>query len=204
MSTIVQGLFFVLGALTIGSALMVVSVRDASRATSWMASTFAFAAALFCLLQAPFVGIVQALVGVVVVAMLFGFALRLTNNDQTFVVRGLVRRWWFAALGALVLFGLVLVPVLFRPGLPGGGSWPRNDLGAASPAETGAGVGGSVAGIAEIGRSLMQEFVLPFEVMAVLLLVGIVGAVVVVRNEHVGDVVGATTRRRIARIYTIE
>src|SRR5687767_2706936 len=131
MNTVILGIFFVLAAIMLGSALMVVTVRNMSQAASWLASSFAAAAALYCLLQAPFVGIVQALVAVLVIRMLLGLTLRLTQHDPAFTTRQVFRRWWLAALGALTLFALVLVPVLFQPGLPGGGSWPRDDLASA-------------------------------------------------------------------------
>jgi NADH-quinone oxidoreductase subunit J len=208
MNTVILGIFFVLAAIIIGSALMVVTVRNLSHAASWLASSFAASAALYCLLQAPFVGIVQALITVVAITMLLGLTLRLTLHDPALTNRQLFRRWWLAALGALLLFALVLVPVLFQPGLPGGGSWPRNDPASLAPAETGAGTGASVAGAAEIGRSLMQEYVLPFEIAAILLLVGLIGAVVIARNEQpVSDEVTLSERgprRRTARIYSIE
>lgn len=208
MNTVILGIFFVLAAIIIGSALMVVTVRNMSHAASWLASLFAGAAALYCLLQAPFVGIVQALITVVAITILLGLTLRLTQHDPALSNRQVFQRWWLAALGALLLFALVLVPVLFQPGLPGGGSWPRNDLASLAPAETESGTGASLAGPAEIGRSLMQEYVLPFEIAAILLLVGLIGAVIIVRNDQPGDDELTSTepgpRRRTARIYSVE
>ncbi len=202
MNTVILVLFLVLGLYIIGSALMVVTVRDLQNAVSWLASTIAAVAAMFCLLEAPIVGIVQVLVAVVVIAMLFGYGVRLTANDPLFAARDLIGRWWLTALGALLLFALVLVPVLWFPGLPGDGAWPRDDLALAPPPGGGATTAG-VAGIAAIGRSLMQEFVLPFELAAILLLVGIIGTTVIIRMGK-NEPSAPAARKRIARIYSVE
>src|SRR4028118_1200683 len=103
MNTVILGIFFVLAAIIIGSALMVVTVRNMSHAASWLGSSFAAAAALYCLLQAPFVGIVQALITVVAIIMLLGLTLRLTQHDPALTDRQVFRRWWLAALGAVLL-----------------------------------------------------------------------------------------------------
>lgn len=201
MNTTIQIIFGVLGVILLGSALMVVLTRHVLHAAAWLGSSFAAAAALFFLLEAPFVGIVQGLVSLVAVTTLFVLAIRLTRHDPVEATRQVIARWWLVAAGAVVLFALVLVPVLFRPGLPNGGTWPRTDLGSADPAQTGAGIGGAVAGAAEIGQSLMSEYVVPFEVVAILLLVGVVGAVILMQRD---PDVAATVRRRRARIYHIE
>jgi NADH-quinone oxidoreductase subunit J len=203
MDTVLIIVFFALGVVALGAALLAVLARSLGSSVVWLVSSLAAVAALVCLLQAPFVGIVQGLAAVVVTGSLLMFAVRHAEVDPLFAARQLVRGWWFAALGALVLGGLVLVPTFFSPGLPGGGTWPRTDF--AAPAAAEGGIGGSVAGIADVGRSLMNEYLLPFEIAAVVLLIGLVGAIVLVRDAQPDDrTATATTSKRRARIYSVE
>ena len=113
------------------------------------------------------------------------FAIMLTRQITGEATRQLFERWPWAAVTAAGIFLLVIVPTILRPGLPAGtggpgGSWPRTDP-AATTAETAPGTEGAapIAGAFEIGRSFMQEYLLPFEVASILLLVALIGAIVI-------------------------
>ena len=203
MNTVIQVIFFILSALILVSGLMVVIVKNIIHAALWLIASFAGVAALYFLLEAPFIGVVQVLVYAGAVSILMLFAIMLTRQIAGEATRQLFERWWVAGVAAVGIFLFVLVPTILSPGLPAGASgeggvWPQRDLVAATAtpeqqgtdqsAEQPAAAG--VAGALEIGRSFMREYLLPFEVASVLLLVALIGAVVIAYEER-------SRRRRI-------
>jgi NADH-quinone oxidoreductase subunit J len=191
MNTVIQVIFFILSALVLVSGLMVVIVKNIIHAALWLIASFAGVSALYFLLEAPFIGVIQVLVYAGAVSILMLFAIMLTRQVAGEATRQLFERWWVAAIAAIGIFVFVLVPTLLWPALPGQGGattgWPRADLAATgAPAANGAAgaTGAPIAGALEIGRSFMQEYLLPFEVASILLLVALVGAVVIAYEER--------------------
>ena len=190
MNTVIQIVFFILSALVLLSGVMVVVAKNIIHAALWLIASFAGVAALYFLLEAPFIGVVQVLVYAGAVSILMLFAIMLTRQVTGEATRQLFERWWVSAVVAVGLFFLVIVPTILRPGITtaGGepGTWPRTDL-AQQPA-TGGGTAAetttTIAGAFEIGRSFMQEYLLPFEVASILLLVALIGAVVIAYEER--------------------
>lgn len=193
MNTLIQIIFVLLSALVLISGLMVVLVKNIIHAALWLIASFAGVAALYFLLEAPFIGVVQVLVYAGAVSILMLFAIMLTRQITGEATRQLFERWWVAAVASVGIFLFVLVPTLLSPGLPGGaagGSWPQRDLVAATAVAGGETANQAnpapqmVAGSLEIGRSFMREYLLPFEVASILLLVALIGAVVIAYEER--------------------
>jgi NADH-quinone oxidoreductase subunit J len=160
-----QNITFGVLALVMGvSALRVVTTKNIVHAALYLVLVLAGVAGIFILLAAEFLAIVQILVYVGAIVVLFLFGIMLTrapigksnelDNDQ---------RWAGAAVG-LGLFGL-LAAILYD-------GFEKTKL---SPS----GVGGT----SEVGLSIFQSFVIPFEVISVLLLAALVGAVVIARRD---------------------
>jgi NADH-quinone oxidoreductase subunit J len=196
MNTVIQLVFFILSALVLVSGLMVVVVKNIVHATLWLIASFAGVAALYFLMEAPFIGVVQVLVYAGAVAILMLFAIMLTRQVMGEATRQLFERWWVAAITSAGIFLLVLIPTIVSPGVPAvagrPAGWPRTDplaAGAARASGTAAQTP-AIAGTLEIGRSFMQEYLLPFEVASILLLVALIGAVVIAYEER-------SRRRRI-------
>ena len=80
MNTVIQIIFFILSALVLLSGMMVVVVKNIIHAALWLIASFAGAAALYFLLEAPFVGVVQILVYAGAVSVLMLFAIMLTRQ----------------------------------------------------------------------------------------------------------------------------
>lgn len=204
MDFIIGLIFWILAILILFSGLMVVIVKNIIHAALWLISSFAGVAALYFLLEAPFIGVVQILVYTGAISILVLFAIMLTRQVTGEATRQLFERWWVAAFVSIGLFAGVIVPTVWSPQLPvqeaGAPTyWPQQDLAAASaaPAANGeaqpapdANAPAAVAGAYEIGRSFMQEYLMPFELSSVLLLVALIGAVVIAYEER-------TRRRRI-------
>ena len=157
-------LFGVIGVGMAVSALRVVTSRNVVHAALYLVGTLLGAASLYVLLFAEFVAWVQVLVyvGAVVVLMLFGLMLTRApigkgdfDNDQ----RGI------AALVSLALFGVtswIMVEAF---------EGQKIDIGDQKPTVEG------------IGEAIFSNFVLPFEVVSVLLLAALIGAVVISRKD---------------------
>ena len=158
-----QIIFLLTGALVIGSALMVVSVRNLLHAALWLVVSLFGVAVLYAILQANFLAVVQIVVYIGAIAILFIFAVMLTRREL--LDKGAqTRSTWVvpALLGLLILVGLVLL-IINIPGV--------NQMAGALP--TGVDI------VKLLGTALVSPdaFVLPFEVASVLLLAALVGAV---------------------------
>ena len=198
-------IFWLLAALILFSGLMVVIVKNIIHSALWLIGSFAAVAALYFLLEAPFIGVVQVLVYAGAISILVLFAIMLTRQVTGEGTRQLFERWWVAALVAIALFAGVIVPAVWSPQLPQAEPgqptyWPQTDLAQASaaaspaaeplPEDAVAPATAPLAGAYEIGRSFMGEYLLPFEVSSLLLLVALIGAIVIAYEER-------TRRRRI-------
>ena len=154
--------FWLLAALTVGSALGVVAVRDLIRALVLLITSFLGVAGLYITLSADFVAVAQVLIYAGAISILLIFAIMLTplasrDNAETFLqVPGLL-------LAGLVAFTIGFISL-------------ETDW---SIAER----GGFDETASAIGEALLDKYVLPFEMASVLLLVAMLGAIVLVRPE---------------------
>lgn len=175
METLVQIIFALIGALILGSAVMVVSARNIIHAALWLIASFFGVAALYLLLEAEFIAVVQVLVYVGAVSILILFAIMLTRQISGEGVRQLYPRWWLGLIVAVVLFAAILIPSIFGHG------W--HSL-ATSAASTQASQPIEIASAQALGAAFMRDFLLPFEVASVLLLVALIGAIVIAFEER--------------------
>jgi len=154
--------FWVLAAITVGSALAVGAVRNLIHAVVFLIISFVGVAGLYITLSADFVAITQVLIYVGAVSVLFLFAIVLTPGGS----RGNAET--FLRLPALLLTGLVAATLIY---VAVDTDWAISDR----------------AGFQEtasvIGEALLDKYVLPFEIASVLLLVSMLGAIILVRPE---------------------
>lgn len=162
--TIVQLAWLAFAALTLGSALMVVLSRNLLHSALFLVLTFFSVAGLYVLLEAEFLAAIQVLIYVGAVAVLYLFALMLTRRVTGEGVRQYNSQVGPAALVALAVF-IALVPVLWT------GGYRLSSLPAVPDA------------IPFMGESLLTTYALPFEVMGVVLLVALVGAIILAREN---------------------
>ncbi len=168
MHIVIQLIFWVLAAFIVGAAVMVVRARNIIHAALWLIGSFFGVAALYLLLQAEFLAIVQVLVYIGAISILMLFAIMLTHHITSPNTIMLTQRWQIAAGIAALTFTLVLVPTLLNNPLRAAQPLPDNTL----------------AGSVDIGTSFMKAYLLPFEVGAVILLVALVGAIVIAYEER--------------------
>ncbi|CAM3347225.1 NADH-quinone oxidoreductase subunit J [Stackebrandtia soli] len=159
--TITDALLIAFGALTVGSALRVVTTAHLVRAGLWLVMALGGLAACFLVLTAEFVAWVQVLIYIGAIVVLLLFAVMLTKAPIGASTELDRRRLPAALCGAGVGLGLsaVLVDAF---------GWRLVDMAVVEP--------GSAE---QLGRSIFGEWVLPFELLSVLLLSALVGAIVV-------------------------
>jgi len=159
-------LFVVFGAITLGSALAVVTQHNVFHAALFLILAFFGVAGLYVLLEAPFFAAVQLFIYIGGIAVLIIFAIMLTRDLMDPDLPSVVSQWWAAALVAVGLFALLGWMTFARNwGMPVG-SVPDNT-------------------IALLGTTLVdpQGMVLPFEVASVLLVAALVGAMTIAREQ---------------------
>src|ERR671924_1071395 len=116
MNILIMIIFFVLSALTLVAGLMVVTVKNIIHAALWLIASFFTVAALYLLMEAEFIAVVQVLIYVGAISILVLFAIMLTRHVTGEGVRQLYQRWWIALIVAGALFGLLIVPTVFNYG----------------------------------------------------------------------------------------
>ena len=114
--TALQIIFLFVGAMTLASAVMVVSARRMMHAALWLVLTLAGVAVIFALLDAGFFAIVQVLVYIGAIAILIIFAIMLTRKGFEDVGPQANRDWWLAALAAVGVFAGLAVIIVSWPG----------------------------------------------------------------------------------------
>ena len=162
--------FGLLSLMAIGAALGVVLLPNIVYSAFLLGGVFISIAGLYLLLNADFVATAQVLIYVGAVNVLILFAIMLVNKRQDFVA--VPQAWIRRGATALVcsgLFALLTVMVVSTP-------WSFST-----------GVAAGNGAIVTIGKHFFTDFLLPFELASVLLLMALIGAIVLARRELLPD-----------------
>ncbi|HEV7993481.1 MAG TPA: NADH-quinone oxidoreductase subunit J [Gemmatimonadaceae bacterium] len=164
--------FYLFGIIAIASALAFVTRKSPVAAALWLVNTMFSLAALYVLLDAHFIGVIQVLVyaGAIMVVFLFVIMLLNLGHASEGDARGM---GWKLAAGLVGLALLAQVFALTKARVPEALALPENAL-ADQVTATGA--------IAPVAGPLFHEYLLAFEVTSVLLLAAVIGAVVLGRR----------------------
>jgi NADH-quinone oxidoreductase subunit J len=157
-------IFLIFAALAVASSLVVVAHRSPVYATMSLVVTLFSVAVLFVLLGAPFLGALQILVYAGAIVVLFLFVIMLLNLQKA-EKRRPGAPLWVAALGALIFLAMVGL-VFWRTGRP------------APPPLT-----ADLVSLKGLAAALFSDYLLPFEVVGLLLLVAVIGATVAARKS---------------------
>ena len=103
--TITQIIFLIVGAVILGSALMVVITRNLIHAALFLIVTLFGVAVLYALLDAGFLAVVQVVIYIGAIAILFIFAVMLTRKEMRDRGRQTSSAWWLGAIIAVLTFG---------------------------------------------------------------------------------------------------
>jgi NADH-quinone oxidoreductase subunit J len=157
--------FFVFAALALGSAIVVVVHRSPIWATLSLVLTLFSTAVLFVLLGAPFLAALQVLVYAGAIVVLFLFVIMLLNiqKSESAQAGGGAQRW-VALAGAVVFLGMLGLG-FWRGGFP--------QVGPLTP---------EMVSLKALAAELFSRYLLPFEIVGLLLLVAVIGATVAARR----------------------
>jgi len=158
--------FAIIAALTIAAAVAAMSLRNLVHCALALALAFAGIAAAYLQLGAQFVGFTQLLVYVGAVAILVVFAILLTRGSES-PQQSVVSAGW---LGGIIVTVAVLGVLVYAIG-------KSSVIQRAAPDHADATVLG-------IGTALMNKFVLPLEVVGLLLTAALIGAVIIAMKEE--------------------
>lgn len=157
-------IFVLLGLLALGAALLVVTTRNVVHAALWLVVTLASVAGCYLMMTAEFVAWVQVLiyVGAVIVLLLFGIMLTKAPiggdadlNSENRIAAAVVGLASAGTLTTLVVHAFRHDYINLRAG----------------------------TGAHAIGESIFRSYVLPFEVVSVLLLAALIGSIVLSRRD---------------------
>jgi NADH-quinone oxidoreductase subunit J len=164
-------LFIILAAATAVTALLVILQRNPVKSAIFLILTFFSLAGIYLLLYAEFIAIIQILVYAGAIMVLFLFVIMLLNLEQEkrTPARDRVQKVLGIFLGFVLLGQIAVVfQATFFEGARG-----------AFPPEKVAALGNTEV----VARLLFTDFLLPFEITSVLLLVAIIGAIVLAKRE---------------------
>ena len=171
--------FYLFAAVTLLSAVMVITARNPVHSVLFLILAFFNAAGLFILLGAEFVAMILVIVYVGAVAVLFLFVVMMLDISFADLRRGAMQ---YVPLGVLI-GGLLLaeLTVLYQ-------SWEF------APKAMGAGLPEGVTNTEALGRVLYTDYVFAFQVAGLILFVAMIGAIVLthrrrpgVRRQNVAD-----------------
>jgi NADH-quinone oxidoreductase subunit J len=165
--------FYAFAAVTVAAALGVIALRNTVHAVLSLVLTFFSTACIWLLAEAEFLAIALIVVYVGAVMVLFLFVVMMLDINQERVREGFIKYLPVGIIVALIMLGEML-------GLIGVRAMHEQVLGA-NPA--------TVAGMSNtewLGQALYTKFLLPFEIAALILTVGVVAAVVLTLRQRTG------------------
>jgi NADH-quinone oxidoreductase subunit J len=168
-------LFYVFGAVLVLTAIGVITARNPVHCALFLVAAFLNSAVIWLLLEAEFLALILVVVYVGAVMVLWLFVVMMLDIDVAKLRQGFTR---YAPLGALIALVVVvqigLVVYVRKLGL---------DEGAAVVASRPEGYSNTH----ELGHLLYTQYLYPFEIAAVILLVAIVAAITLTMRERPGQ-----------------
>jgi NADH-quinone oxidoreductase subunit J len=164
LSGVPAAVFYILAATVIGSAVMVVSLKNIFHCAVFLVLCFFGVAGVYVLLSAEFLAAVQVLIYVGAITILMIFAIMLTAKLYSAKIRQSNEQ----VVPGIIIVAALLVATIFTLSRT---AWR---LSSQVP---------DVQSTVGIGRLLLTKYVLPFEVVSVVLLTALIGAIVIARKE---------------------
>jgi len=157
-------LFYLFSAILVGAGFMVITIRNPVKAALFLVLAFIACAGVWILLEAEFLAITLVLVYVGAVMVLFLFVVMMLDINLAPLKEGFTR---YLPLGAIIAIVIVIeISIVVGPERFGLEQIPAPEPAAADYSNT-----------KELGRLLYVQYVYPFELAAVILLVAIVAAI---------------------------
>lgn len=168
MAMLIKLIFFYLAAVIVGSALMVIFQRNPVRSALFLLVTLVHIAVLYLLLNAEFLAAIQVIVYAGAILILYIFVVMLLRTEKEH--RFLNRQYPLGLFIGLLLLGQFFF-ILSRSVFAGfQGTYTIEKVRA---------VGNSKV----VGQVLYTDFILPFEITSIILLVAMIGAIVLAKKK---------------------
>lgn len=166
-----KALFIVFAAVAVASALNILLQRNPLQGALSLIATLASLSAIYVTLHAQFLAAIQIVVYAGAIMVLFVFVIMLLNvpKDQPQIEK----QKWLRYL-AIPFAGLLIAEMFYVI---------RSVKPMTLPAMRADGAGDAVGTVSSIGKALFTDYLLPFEVTSVLILMAVVGAMVLARRE---------------------
>ena len=157
--------FALIAALTVASAVAAMTLRNLVHCALALTVTFAGLGAFYLQLDAQFVGFAQILVYIGAVAILIVFAILLTRGSEPPMQPVFSSTWAVGTVIALVVFGVLAGMILSSKAVP-------HEIPSVRAAT-----------VRQIGDQLMTKYILPLEVVGLLLTAALIGAVIIAMQD---------------------
>jgi NADH-quinone oxidoreductase subunit J len=161
--------FYFFATLAMVSAVLVVTRRNVVQSAIFLITALLATAGIFLQLHAEFLFIVQVILYAGGIMVLFVFVIMLINLDVSLHQIQYNRQWWLGLLLALVLGAELTIAIAI-----GRSHLDFGDVATASALEPSTQL---------VGKVLFSEYMLPFEIASLLLLVAMIGAVVMAKKK---------------------
>ena len=166
--------FYLFGVIALASALAFVTRKSPVAAALWLVNVMFSLAALYVMLDAHFIAAIQIIVYAGAIMVVFLFVIMLLNLGHPEEIADIRGRWGMIGGGVLAVILLAEIWVLSRANVPVRFALPRGAVEEAL-AEHGA--------VSVVAQPMFGKYLLAFELVAILLLVAMVGAVIVGRRR---------------------
>lgn len=149
---------------TLGGALGVVSSRNLFHSALFLILSFFGVTGYYALLDAGFLAAVQLFVYIGAISILVLFAIMFARRMMDATQTQANQQWWLSAPVALILFVILMLVI-------GSVRWPLSD---AQPTND---------TVLQLGLAFLGGYLIPFEVVGILLSVALIGAVILAREK---------------------
>jgi NADH-quinone oxidoreductase subunit J len=159
--------FYILAALILGFGVLVITARSSVHSVLFLVADFLCVAALYVTLQAEFLAVIQVMVYAGGIVVLYLFVVMLVNLKRPPEAHSDPRRLGRlgVVMAAAVLAELVAIFAV-------GWAKPAGVEGVLDPKN-----------VEQIGRALYTDYLIPFELASILLLVAMIGAIILAKRE---------------------
>ncbi len=159
-------LFYTLGGIAVISALLVITRVNPLMSALMLVACFLTTSLIFALLAAPFIAVLQVLIYAGAIMAVFIFVIMLVHLDNTNLKPRIITLG--KIIGAVAALYMVLVFII--------AVWSPKFIAAPQ-------VGTAFTSPASLGRELITKYIVPFEIISVLLLISMVGVIVLAKRK---------------------
>ncbi len=160
-------IFLYFASVIVVSAVLTITRRNPVHSVMFMLLLFFHIAGIFVLLNAEFLAAVQIIVYAGAILILYLFVVMLLNTEREVTSARANRFWpWMAAFGLVMAVEIILL--VSRGSFPAGAGQSMRPSG---------------LGVRELGEVLYRDYLVPFEIASLVLLVGLVGAVMLAKKN---------------------